>query len=152
MAELNAHASDDFDVNRVEFAASDEEAWTSAEAIGTYKAYLDYYAKYYSHNGKYLDEASNRMQSLLNTIGIAQFSEGSEPYAEYYFHGYKSGETTAIPEKGTTVIALVDSEVSVSVDGETQTFVTIKEDQVAEVRDVQVDGDKVYILIEFHQN
>ena len=67
--------SDDFDVNMVEMAASDEDAWASAESLDTYKGYLDYFSKYYD-DGIYKQQASDRMDELANTTGVAQYSQG----------------------------------------------------------------------------
>ncbi len=145
-------SSDDFVVDMIEGAATEEEAWTNTRSIHTIKGYLDYMAKY-SEGGVFSEEAGDHMDSLSNAEGVVQFSETSHGEKENYFHIYKGGfdDETNTPEVGQYIISLTDNVVNsglIGGDGDTEN--TIKEDEIATVLQVQnVDG-VVFCKISYH--
>lgn len=145
-------SSDDFVVDMIEGAATEEEAWTNTRSIHTIKGYLDYMAKY-SEGGVYLEEAGDYLDSLSNAEGVVQFSETSDGEKENYFHIYKGGfdDETNTPEVGQYIISLTDNVVNSSlVGGDDDSGNIIKEDDIATVLQVQnVDG-VVFCKISYH--
>jgi len=145
-------SSDDFVVDMIEGAATEEEAWANTRSIHTIKGYLDYMAKY-SEEGIYLEEAGDHMDLLSNAEGVVQFSETSDGDKENYFHIYKGGfdDETNTPEVGQYIISLADNIVnSTLVGGDGDSENTIKKDEVATVLQVQnVDG-VVFCKISYH--
>jgi TIR domain len=145
-------SSDDFVVDMVEGAATEEEAWTNARSLHTIKGYLDYMAKY-SEGGIYLEEAGENMDSLSNAEGVVQFSESSNGDKENYFYIYKGGfdDETNTPEVGQYIISLADNVVNSSlVGGDGNTEYIIKEDEVATVLQVQEVDGIVFCKISYH--
>jgi TIR domain-containing protein len=145
-------SSDDFVVDMVEGAATEEEAWTNAGSLHTIRGYLDYMAKY-SERGIYLEEAGENMDSLSNAEGVVQFSESSNGDKENYFYIYKGGfdDETNTPEVGQYIISLADNVVNSSlVGGGDDSGNIIKEGEVATVLQVQEVDGIVFCKILYH--
>ncbi|NNM22628.1 MAG: toll/interleukin-1 receptor domain-containing protein [Flavobacteriaceae bacterium] len=146
-------SSDDFVVDMIEGAATEEEAWANAQSIHTIKGYLDYMAKY-SEGGIFLEEAGIYIDSLYNAEGVVQYSETSDGDKENYFQIYKGGfdDETNTPEVGQYIISLMDNVVNSSlVGGDVDSEHIIKQDEVATVLQVQNVNGVVFCKILYHQ-
>lgn len=147
-------SADDFPINMVEGASTDEDAWTNAQSINSVKSYLDYSNKY-SEEGKYLREAKKQMEELFNAEGVVEFSEGLEGSKENKFiiyHGIDSLKTRT-PEVGAFIISLLNNnEVNTSlVATDKSSIYMLEQDKVGKVLEVQTSGEKIWCKIAYHQ-